>query len=198
MRCICKQVGSGVTGVYFTIPFTDSFAEFVYGNIESQPVASFSSSSHKNGESLLVLMRSLPFVIWKLLTPRKSNKCCKFWHVKLSEIRWKHLCPQHILYIHITLGFKPIYSSSYPNFAPTPSLTREPSRWTIEVWQRVRAESPPTLPAAQGRPACLSLQGVGRAADPSGWRWQGGEKFHRSTDGQENPTANCWHQRLRH
>lgn len=48
---------------------------------------------------------------------------------------------------------------------------------------------------AQGR--------AGRCAKPAGpagraelhafprWRWQGGEKFHRSADGQEDLTANC-------
>ena len=49
------------------------------------------------------------------------------------------------------------------------------------------------------------LPRAGRRAKPAGraevpmigpacprWRWRGGEKFHRSTDGQENLTANCW------
>lgn len=58
------------------------------------------------------------------------------------------------------------------------------------------------------RSRCCLLR-AGRHAKPAGragraevpiapacprWRWRGGEKFHRSADGQENLTAHCWHQ----
>lgn len=89
-----------------------------------------------------------------------------------------------MLSIFITLGL--FYNSLTHHLIQT-----WPLKW-IWVWQGVRA-------CHLRRTRCCLLRAdrhtkpVGRARRAE-LRWRGGEKFHRSADGQENLTANCWHQ----
>lgn len=114
----------------------------------------------------------------------------------------------HPVYPHHT-RFEPIslilISKHGLSVEPTPSLVREPSRWSTDVNLSVtaghgRASSAAPGGVCSGQAALLSLRGVqdGQSCQsplPSPrWRWQGGEKFHRSADSQENLTTNCWHQ----
>lgn len=113
---------------------------------------------------------------------------------KLPEMTWKACCLHRILYNRITLCWNPFHSSSYPNMDSVLNLHR---LWPANHLSVKEGQGRATSSSA---PSCCVLR-VGRCTKPagcgqsSGWRWQGGEKFHRSTDGQENPTANCWHQR---
>ena len=119
-------------------------------------------------------------------------------------------------FIHITLGMNPFHQS--PDF-PHPLIQTWPLCGAHTIFgPSALGVKPPdgnlSVTEGQGRASsarsrfCLlrisprgARDGGGRGPARPCWRWQGGEKFHRSADGQENLSANRWHQqqpRLNH
>lgn len=108
----------------------------------------------------------------------------------------------------ITLGLNPFRSSSYQTWRLQLVHTIFGQR-ALEVINRCEFECDSGSELSLLSCSRWCLLRAGRLAKPAGragwaelpvgpacphWTWQGGEKFHRSVDSQENLTTSCWHQ----